>query len=96
MFEPPDPRDISGKTENFRIVDVVYHIFPIRRRHANSVCRCCVFLSLGTTIYNGGSRVSTRQSPLSSLSGPFTPLYGLETERVSNTRKVVVRSTRSS
>ena len=30
--EPTDAGDVSGKTKNFRVVDVVNHDFPIRRR----------------------------------------------------------------
>jgi hypothetical protein len=30
-----DTGDIPGKTENFRVVDVVYHDFPVHGRAAN-------------------------------------------------------------
>ena len=76
MIEPADARDVSGKTQNFRIVDIVDHIFPIRRRQANSDCRYGVFHSLGTTIYNAGSRVSTRQRRAAVLAHFVTPLAG--------------------
>src|SRR5690606_552116 len=61
LFEPADAGDVSGKTKNFRVVDIVYHDFPVHRRSASIVCRSAAFHSLVMIIYNAPVPGTARQ-----------------------------------
>jgi hypothetical protein len=43
VFQPAYAVDIPGKSQNFPVVDVINHNFPIYRRPIDCDCRICTF-----------------------------------------------------